>query len=77
MALGVVTVSVVLGTRALSQTSAAGAQLALVGGSIYTGLSEQPIRDGVVRFGDLSSPERRYMHVDLRCDVCTGGHTAR
>ena len=53
LTLGAVTISgfAILGfagTRALSQTPAASAQLALVGGSIYASPTEPPIRDGAV-----------------------------
>jgi hypothetical protein len=48
LALGVITISGFLGTGALSQTLTGSAQLALVGGSIYTSPTEQPIRDGAV-----------------------------
>ena len=61
LTLGVVTISGFLGTRALSQTPAASAQLALVGGSIYTSPTEQPIRDGAVLIdgGKIASVRRR------------------
>src|SRR5687767_8047269 len=46
--LGVFIISGVLGTRTLSQSPNTDARLALVGGTIYTSPTEQPIRDGVV-----------------------------
>ena len=59
--LGVVIISGFLGTRALSQAPAASAQLALVGGTIYTSPTEQPIRDGAVLIdgGKIVSVGRR------------------
>jgi imidazolonepropionase-like amidohydrolase len=61
LTLGVVTISGFLSTRALSQTPAASAQLALVGGSIYTSPTEPPIRDGAVLIdgGKIVSVGRR------------------
>ncbi len=46
--LGVVILSGFLGTRAQSQSPNTNAQLALVGGTIYTSPTEQPIRDGAI-----------------------------
>ena len=50
-----------LGTRALSQSPNTDAQLALVGGTIYTSPTEQPIRDGVVLIdgGKIAAVGRR------------------
>jgi imidazolonepropionase-like amidohydrolase len=58
---GVVIMSVLLGTRALSQAPAASAPLALVGGSIYSSPTEPPIRDGAVLIdgGKIVSVGRR------------------
>ncbi len=50
--LGVIIMSVLLGTRALSQAPPASAQLALVGGSVYTSPTEPPLRDGAVLIDD-------------------------
>jgi imidazolonepropionase-like amidohydrolase len=44
----VVILSGFLGTRAISQSPSTGAQLALVGGTIYTSPTEEPIRNGVI-----------------------------
>ena len=59
--LGVVIMSVLLGTRALGQAPPASAQLALVGGTIYTSPTEPPIRDGAVLIdgGKIVSVGRR------------------
>ena len=48
LVLSVVILSGFLGTRTISQSRPAGAQLAVVGTTIYTSPTEQPIRDGVV-----------------------------
>jgi imidazolonepropionase-like amidohydrolase len=50
--LGVVILSGLLGTRTISQSSDADGQLALVGGTIYTSPTEEPIRNGVIRIED-------------------------
>jgi imidazolonepropionase-like amidohydrolase len=59
--LGAVILSAFLGTRALSQTPNTDGQLALVGGTIYTSPTEQPIRDGVVLIdgGKIAAVGRR------------------
>jgi imidazolonepropionase-like amidohydrolase len=46
--LSVVILSGFLGTRAISQSPGTNAQLALVGGTIYTSPAEEPIRNGVI-----------------------------
>ena len=46
--LSVVILSGFLGTRAISQSPNTDAQLALVGGTIYTRPTEEPIRNGVI-----------------------------
>ena len=46
--LSVAILSGFLGTRALGQSLARNAQLALVGGTIYTSPTEEPIRNGVI-----------------------------
>jgi imidazolonepropionase-like amidohydrolase len=46
--LSVVILSGVVGTRAIGQAPNTRAQLALVGGTIYTSPTEEPIRDGVI-----------------------------
>lgn len=50
--LGVVILSGLIGTRAISQSRSTGAQLAVVGGTIYPSPTETPIRDGVVLIND-------------------------
>lgn len=50
--LGVVILSIFPGTRAISQSPSTGAQLAVVGGTIYPSPTEAPIRDGVVLIND-------------------------
>ena len=46
--LSVVIVSGFLGTRAVGQSPDTNSQLALVGGTIYTSPTEEPIRNGVI-----------------------------
>ena len=46
--LSVVILSGFLGTRALGQSLKTNAQLALVGGTIYSSPTEDPIRNGVI-----------------------------
>jgi imidazolonepropionase-like amidohydrolase len=51
LVLSVVILSGFLETRAISQSRNADAQLALVGGTIYTSPTDEPIRDGVILIG--------------------------
>ena len=59
--LGVVILLGVVGTRASTQSPNVGAQLALVGGSIYTSPTEAPIRNGVILIdgGKIAAVGRR------------------
>jgi imidazolonepropionase-like amidohydrolase len=59
--LGVAILAGFLGTRAQSQSPNTDAQLALVGGTIYTSPTDQPIRDGVVLIagGKIAAVGRR------------------
>ena len=59
--LGVVILSGFLGTRAISQSPNTDAQLALVGGTIYTSPTEEPIRNGVILIdgGKIAAVGRR------------------
>ena len=66
-----------LGTRALSQSLNTNAQLALVGGTIYTSPTEEPIRNGVILIdGDTIIAVGRRSSVRVRRGInvidCTG-----
>ena len=75
--LGVVIASGFFGSRAISQSPSTDAQLALVGGTIYTSPAEEPIRNGVILIdGDkiIAVGRRSSVRVPRGIDVidCTG-----